>query len=195
LARERMSNWEKLLSLLRPRSGIARWALLLLSALAVFLLAASTVTVLADSRHRGEMFPNTTVLGVDVTGMSREEAVERVREEVVAPLMTPLTLSFRGRKWVIDPQELNLHVDVEALVDLAYRAGWERSVFERALRRAFNRPLDINIGLEYSMDRDLLTRKLNAVAAEIYCEVRNASPCGWWRKPCFPARGWWSRWW
>lgn len=170
-----MSNWKKLLSFLAPRSGIARWALLLLAALGIFLLAASTVTVLADSRHRGEMFPNTVVLGIDVTGMTREEAAARLREEAVAPLMTPLTLSFRGRQWVIDPRELNLHVDAEALVDLAYRTGWERSVFERALRRAFNRPLDINIGLEYSLDRDLLTRKLNAVAAEIYCEVANAS--------------------
>ncbi len=170
-----MSNWKKLLSFLAPKSGVARWAFLLLAALGVFLLAASTVTVLADSRHRGEMFPNTVVLGIDVTGMTREEAVARVKEEAVAPLMTPLTLSFRGRQWVIDPRELNLHVDAEALVDLAYRTGWERSVFERALRRAFNRPLDINIGLEYSLDRDLLTRKLNAVAAEIYCEVVNAS--------------------
>lgn len=170
-----MSNWKKLLSFLAPKSGVARWAFLLLAALGVFLLAASTVTVLADSRHRGEMFPNTVVLGIDVTGMTREEAVARVKEEAVAPLMTPLTLSFRGRQWVIDPRELNLHVDAEALVDLAYRTGWERSVFERALRRAFNRPLDINIGLEYSLDRDLLTRKLNAVAAEIYCEVANAS--------------------
>ncbi|WP_287154236.1 L,D-transpeptidase/peptidoglycan binding protein [Candidatus Solincola tengchongensis] len=175
MSRQRMSNWKKLLSFLAPKSGVARWAFLLLAALGVFLLAASTVTVLADSRHRGEMFPNTVVLGIDVTGMTREEAVARVKEEAVAPLMTPLTLSFRGRQWVIDPRELNLHVDAEALVDLAYRTGWERSVFERALRRAFNRPLDINIGLEYSLDRDLLTRKLNAVAAEIYCEVVNAS--------------------
>jgi len=170
-----MSDWEKLLSFLRPRSGVARWALLVLLVIGLFLLAASTVSVLADSRHQGEMFPNTVVLGVDVTGMTREEASARIREEAVSPLMTPLTLSFRGRKWVIDPQELNLHVDVEALVDMAYRAGWERSVFERALRRAFNRPLDINIGLEYSLDRDLLSRKLNAIAAEIYCEVANAS--------------------
>ncbi|MGQ9474575.1 MAG: L,D-transpeptidase family protein [Actinomycetota bacterium] len=175
LARERMSNWKKALSLLRPKSGLARWTLVALGALLFFLLAASTMTVLADSRHRGEMFPNTVVLGVDVTGMSREEAVERVREEAVTPLMTPLIIRFRGREWVIEPQELNLHVDVEALVDMAYREGWERSVFERALRRAFNRPLDINIGLEYSLDRDLLAKKLNAIAAEIYCEVRNAS--------------------
>lgn len=170
-----MSNWEKFLSFLRPRSGVARWALLVLLVIGLFLLAASTVSVLADSRHKGEMFPNTVVLGVDVTGMTREEASARIRDEAVSPLMTPLTLSFRGRKWVIDPQELNLHVDVEALVDMAYRAGWERSIFERALRRAFNRPLDINIGLEYSLDRDLLSGKLNAIAAEIYCEVANAS--------------------
>lgn len=175
MTRKNMSNWKKLLSFLKSRSGVSRWVLPVLGALFLFLLAASSVTVLADSRHRGEMFPNTTVLGVDVTGMRREGAVNRIREEAVAPLMTPLTVSFRGREWVINPTELNLNVDVEALVDMAYRAGWERSVFERALRRAFNRPLDINVGLEYSLDRDILAKKLNAIAAQIDCEVVNAS--------------------
>lgn len=171
----RMSNWKKLVSFLKPRSGIVRWLLFVLVAVAAFLALASAVSVYADSRHRGEMFPRTVVLGVDVTGMTKDEAVKTVREEVVDPLMTPLTVRFRDWEWAINPSEIGLDVDVESLMDMAYRQGWERPALERAFRRAFNRPLSIEIGLEYSLNKDLLLKKLNGIAATIDREVVNAS--------------------
>jgi hypothetical protein len=89
--------------------------------------------------------------------------------------MTPLTLEFRGRQWVLDPRELQLNVDVGELVDRAYRSGWDGSIVERLWRRAFNRPKNINVGLEYSVSKDIITQKLNAIAAEIDREVKDAS--------------------
>ncbi len=175
MPRKKMSNWKKTVSFLRPRNGVVRWVLFILFSIAAFLVVASAVSVYADSRHRGEMFPRTVVLGVDVTGMTREEAVQTVREQVVAPLMMPLTVRFREWEWVIDPGAMGLDVDVEGLVEMAYRQGWERSVFERALRRALNRPLSIEIGLEYTLNKDLLIKELNGIAAAIDREVVNAS--------------------
>ncbi len=175
MARRRLSNWEKLKSFVLPRNGLARWALVVLGCALALMLISSSLLVYADARHRGEMFPNTVILGVDVTGMTREEAVEAVTEQAVRPLMLPLTLQFRGEQWVLDPAELGLEVDVESLVQQAYDEGWNRSVFERAFRRAFNRPGDINIGLECYMDAHALKEKLSAVAADIDQEVRNAS--------------------
>ncbi|MBC7231015.1 MAG: L,D-transpeptidase/peptidoglycan binding protein [Actinobacteria bacterium] len=175
MARRRLSNWEKLKSFVLPRNGLARWALVVLGCALALMLISSSLLVYADARHRGEMFPNTVILGVDVTGMTREEAVEAVTEQAVRPLMLPITLQFRGEQWVLDPAELGLELDVESLVQQAYDEGWNRSVFERAFRRAFNRPGDINIGLECYMDGQVLKEKLSAVAAEIDQEVRNAS--------------------
>ena len=175
MARKKLSNWDKLVSLLKPRSGMVRWALIVLGGMLAFFLIASSVMVYADSRHRGEMFPNTVVLGVDITGMTREEAQEAVRTQAVESLMMPLTLEFRGQRWVLDPAELGVDIEVETLIDQAYDQGWEKSVFERVFRRAFNRPLEIDIKLESYMDRDLVIQKLNAIAAEIAQEVRDAS--------------------
>lgn len=170
-----MSNWQKLLSMLKPKSGVVRWALILSGLVLVFLMLASSVLVYADSRHRGQMFPNTVVLGVDITGMTKEEAVEVVNERAVKPLMMPLTVEYDGMQWVIEPSELGLNVDVEALVEEAYRWGWDGSIMERLYRRALNKPMDISIGLEYSIDEEALKQKLNAIAAEIDREVVNAS--------------------
>ncbi len=174
MARKKLSNWEKIKSLLRPRSGLVRWAAVIAAVVAVFFLLASSLLLYADSRHRGEMFPNTTVLGVDITGMDREEATEAVSELAVKPLMMPFTLSFRGAEWTLDPSEMGLQVDVEGLVEQAYSEGWNNSVFERVFRRAFSRPKNIDIGLECFMSSEVVTQRLDAIAADISQEVRNA---------------------
>ena len=175
MPRQKLSNWAKVKSLVKPRSGMVRWALIVLGIVLAFFILASSVLVYADSRHRGEMFPNTTVLGVDITGMTREEAIGAVTEQAVKPLMMPFTIQFRGKQWSMDPAELGMQIDVEALVDQAYSTGWEGSVFERAFRRAFDKPKNINIGLECFMNNDAVVQKLNAMAAEIDQEVRDAS--------------------
>jgi L,D-transpeptidase catalytic domain/Putative peptidoglycan binding domain len=174
MPRKKMSNWDKIVSFFKPRSGMMRWAMIIGGCVLVFMVLASSVLAYADSRHRGEMFPNTVVLGVDITGMTREDAIELVREQAVKPLMTPITLEFQGSKWVFNPNELGLSVDVEALIDQAYSSGWDNSVFERVWRRAFNQPKNIDIGLEYSLSRDAVMQKLNGIAAEINCDVENA---------------------
>ncbi len=174
MARRRLSNWDKLRSFLRPRSGVVRWALMLLWAVLAFLILASSVMVYADSRHRGEMFPNTTVLGVEITGMTKEEAVALVTERAIEPMMMPFTLEFRGRQWTLDPAELGLQVDVNALIEQAYNEGWTGSVFERAYRRAFDLPKNVDIGLECYMNNEAVMQRLDAIAAEINQEVINA---------------------
>jgi len=161
--------------MLLPRSGLVRWALIVMGFVVAFFILASSVIVYADSRHRGEMFPNTTVLGVDITGMTREEAAEAITEQAVKPLMMPFILTFRGVQWSLNPAELGLQVDVEALVEQAYDEGWGNSVFERAFRRAFDLPRNIEIGLECFMNNEAVMQRLDAIAAEINQEVRNAS--------------------
>lgn len=175
MARKKLSNWGKFKSILMPRSGLVRWALMVLGIVLGFFILASSVLVYADSRHRGEMFPNTRVLGVDITGMTREEATEAVAVQAVEPLMMPFNLEFRGKRWTLVPAELGLQIDVEALVEQAYNEGWGGSAFDRAYRRAFDQPKNIDIGLGCFMDNDAVTQLLDAIAAEINQEVREAS--------------------
>ncbi len=171
----RLSNWDKLKSLLRPKSKLKKVILIVIIVLVSLLIVTSSVLAFADSTHRGEMFPNTTVLGVDVSGMEKEAAKQMVSEEAVTPLMQPVTVVFKDKAWTINPAELGLEVDVGSMVEEAYSAGWDRSVFERAWRRTFNQPLDIQIGLAYSMDDDILSGKITEIAGEVNQSPSSAS--------------------
>ncbi len=171
----KLSNWEKVKSMLWPRTKARRVAFIALAALVALIIIASSLMVYADSTHRGQMFPNTVVLGVDVSGIDKEVAKLRVAEEAVAPLMQPITLVFKERSWTVDPAALGLEVDVDGLVEMAYRDAWGRSSLERAWRRVFNRPLDIRVGLSYSMEPEALRARLEEIAGEVRQQPRSAA--------------------
>lgn len=171
----KLSNWEKAKSFLWPQGRVKKIVFVSLAAFISLLIITSSVLAYADSSHRGEMFPNTAVLGVDVSGMEKEAARQIVQEQAVAPLMQPVTLVFKDKSWTINPAELGLQVDVDAMLQEAYDTGWNRSIFERAWRRAFNQPLNIVIGLAYSMDQEILKGKLQAIAKEVNQEPKSAS--------------------
>ncbi len=173
--RKSLSNWEKFKSFIVPRNRVRRSFLLVVGIVFILLIITSSVFVYADSSHKGEMFPRTTILGIDVTGLSKEEAVTRVEQEALTALMQPVTLTFRDKSWKIEPKELGLDIDIDAMVEEAYRQGWNRSWLERIYRRIFNKPLDIQIGLSYSVNKDSFTKKIRAIAKEINQEAKSAS--------------------
>lgn len=169
-----MSNWEKLKSLLRPRNDFRRWLLIVAVALGLVLVLAFSVMVYADSAHKGEMFPHTYTLGVDITGMTREQAMQAL-DEALQPMMSPLTLQFKDKQWSLAPADFGFTVDEAGMVEEAYNQGWQRSLLERIYRRMLNKPLNLDIAIKVSYDRDKLRKSLTDIASSINQSVKDAS--------------------
>ncbi len=169
-----MSNWEKLKSLLRPRNSFRRWMLIGALVLGLVLVLAFSVMVYADSTHKGEMFPHTSMLGVDITGMTQEEAMVAL-DEALRPMMTPLTLQYKDKQWSLNPADFGFTVDKTAMVEAAYNQGWQRSLLERIYRRMLNKPLNLDIPIEVGYDRESLRASLTDIASSINQSVKDAS--------------------
>ncbi len=169
-----MSNWEKLKSLLRPRNNFRRWLLMGALILGLVLVLAFTVMVYADSTHKGEMFPHTSMLGADITGMTREEAMQKL-DEALAPMMSPLTLQFKDKQWSLNPADFGFTVDKTGMIEEAYNQGWQRSLLERIWRRMLNKPLNLDIPIKVSYDREKLKESLADIGASINQSVKDAS--------------------
>jgi len=169
-----MSNWKKLKSLLRPRNDFRRWLLIVAVALGLVLVLAFSVMVYADSAHKGEMFPHTYMLGIDITGMTREEATQTL-DEALQPMMSPLTLQFKDKQWSLSPADFGFTVDKTGMVEEAYNQGWQKSLLERIYRRMLNKPLNLEIPIKVSYDRDKLKKSLTDIASAINQSVKDAS--------------------
>lgn len=116
-----------------PRPGTVKYrrarvrraaGLLLVALLAIGAMAYVALVILANDR-----LPRTaTVDGVDVGGMQRLAAVERIEDEVARRLDRPITLTAPGG-WqaAVTPREAGFRLDANGVVNDIPRPGWSPS--------------------------------------------------------------------
>ncbi|MBB2746667.1 UNVERIFIED_ORG: vancomycin resistance protein YoaR [Microbispora rosea subsp. rosea] len=96
-----------------PQSRALRRALIGLAALLLALYLVPAISM------AGKVLPGTTVLGVDIGGQGRTEAVATLRERLYAQARTPMIVRQGARRLTVDPQQAGLMLDAEATVRAA----------------------------------------------------------------------------
>jgi vancomycin resistance protein YoaR len=127
--------------------------------LAVLLLALGTLWFV----QRDAVLPNTSVAGVDVSGMSPDEVRDRLADTVEARETDPVSFAFEGEEHVLVPREAGFTIDVEATVDAAMgrgRSGLPGDIVTRL--RAFRQPAELEL-VEVT-DRDVITAWVDELA-------------------------------
>jgi len=99
------------------------------------------------------ILPGVTVAGIDVGGMTRDEAVRAVAEEADLSLSSELVVRAAGETWTTTPAALGMRADVEGAVDRALALGDSMSFLSRVYHRVTDRPIDRSIDLGYAYDR------------------------------------------
>lgn len=83
--------------------------------LLLFLLSAFAV----DKSRADTVGKGVTVAGVDVSGLSRQEAKNKLAEEVQSPLSKPLKVSYDGEVRKLTPRTSGVKVDLDGMLDEA----------------------------------------------------------------------------
>ncbi len=79
----------------------------------------------------GAIYSGVRLGGVDVGGLSRAEALQRLRAAALAPANGHLTLLAAGQEWDVAPARLGAGLDVPASVAAAYRLGRTGGIVQR----------------------------------------------------------------
>ena len=66
---------------------------------------------------RGEAAPNVTVAGVDVGGLDREAAEEKVARELASRLAAPVQVTIGDEQVAVTPTALGIGLDIDRMVD------------------------------------------------------------------------------
>jgi vancomycin resistance protein YoaR len=148
-----------------------RWRTALLALLGVLAAALVGVGTLVAVRH-GEALPGTTVAGVDVGGLGREDIRTRLQDAVDTRTTGTLDLVHEELRFSVDRSELAVSVDVDATADRAVQAGRENGL-DRVLGPVLGRgePVD----LRSSVEQGPLRERVEQIAAEV---DRDPSPGG-----------------
>jgi hypothetical protein len=160
-----------------PRAARRRWPLIVGLVAGVLVLALGGVayaTYRYEQANADRLLTGITVGGVDVSGMTRAEALAAVRVRARADLDREIVVLVEGERFTTTARELGRRAwvgrAVDQAIDASARVGW----VERAWRRLRDEPLDLDIGLSLGGDRRV-EGFVRRTAREMSVDPRNAS--------------------
>lgn len=144
---------------MRQKSFIA------IAALVVLLLVGAVGVSAYDSSKEDQIAEGVTVAGVDLGGMSADEARAAIAEQVAAPLEKPVVVTHGDRRFTLSAKDAGLNADAQAMADEAVAASRTGSVFTRVWREVTGGKEDTAIPPRVTYSK-AATNKLVARVAE-----------------------------
>ncbi len=143
-------------------------------ALTALLLLAVGVYAYDDSQ-KDRIAPGVTIGGVDVGGMSTDDARTAIQEELVAPLQKPVVVSFGPDEYKLSPKRLDHDADVDGMVDEALERSREGGIVERVSRYVRGGELDADVAPRIGYSDRAVDRFVAELAEEINRDPQDAS--------------------
>jgi len=138
-----------------------------LAAAALVLLVTAVGVYAYDSAHNDEIADGVKVGGVDVGGLDREQATQRLQRRLVAPLKQPVEVKLGNQRYPLSAAEAKLRADVDAMVDEAIDASRSWGAPGRVMRELTGGSVDENVAPKISYSAKAVERFVNQVAGSI----------------------------
>ena len=150
-----------------------------LQILLVFVIAIMLVAAVGayawDSSKSDEIADGVTIGGVDVSGMTADEATKVVESELVDPLRKKVTVTYDGVKYQLSPEKLEVDSDVDGMVDKALEESQEGGLPTRVWRYATGGEVDVAISPQVTYSNKAIDEFIAKVAADVNTEPVNAT--------------------
>jgi lipoprotein-anchoring transpeptidase ErfK/SrfK len=145
-------------------------------ALFVALFAACAVAAYAwDESRNDEIAEGVTIGGVDVGGMTEDEALAEVDEALVEPLRQHVVIRYDGVKYQLSPERLEISADVDGMVDQALDESLEGGLPTRVWRYATGGEVDVAISPQVTYSENAIDEFIAKVGAEVNRDPVNAT--------------------
>jgi lipoprotein-anchoring transpeptidase ErfK/SrfK len=143
--------------------------------LIMVMLVAAVGAYAWDSARSDQIAEGVTIGGVDVGGMTEDEALDAVDEALVDPLRRHVTATHDGVKYRISPEKLEVRSDVDGMVERALAESREGGLPSRVWRYATGGEVDVAISPQISYSGEALSEFIATVAGEVNQPAVDAS--------------------
>jgi lipoprotein-anchoring transpeptidase ErfK/SrfK len=141
----------------------------------VLLLMGAGAAYAWDSAKKDEIAEGVTIGGVDVSGMTAEEASAVVEADLVDPLDKPVTVTYEKEHFTLEADELDVRADVDGMVQAALDASQEGGLPTRVLRYATGGEVDEAIQPEVAYSQGTLDDFIKGVEKNVNQPAVDAS--------------------
>jgi hypothetical protein len=147
---------------------IAMTRIALITVALLVALAGGSVGALAwaDGSASGKLPAGARVGGVDVGGLTQEDAIQHAQLRVRALIARPAYVQLGGTRYTITPAQAGVRVDVATAVKRAYVEGRQGSFISRGWRKLTGAKLHQNVAVKAVADRLAVRRFVEHIAGE-----------------------------
>lgn len=144
-------------------------------------VAAGVVVVLVlgafafDASQNDKIANGVTVGGVDVSGLTREQANSKLAAEITDVVQQPIVVIFRGQRRTLKPEKSKVGVDVPALVDAAVEQSNSGFFIVNAGRSIVGSDRGIAIPAEITYSRPAVRKFVRSVGKSFNQQAKDAS--------------------
>jgi vancomycin resistance protein YoaR len=152
----------------RRRGGaLLEWAIVALAAAAVTAVVAALAILLVERELSRRIYPNISVRGVSIGGLTLPEARLAVERAYGEFLYSPVELRYGDRIWRPSPEELGITLRVDEALAQAFALGREDTRVRNVRRAAavYRQGYDLPVSLQ--IDQPTMQRYLLGVAAQV----------------------------
>ncbi len=143
-------------------------------ALVVVLGAGAGAVYLYDRSNEDTIAAGVTVAGVEVGGLSADDARGRVRRQVAAPLREPIVVRRGGKRFKLSAQDARIRADVGGMVAEALRRSRRGSMLSRAARDISGGEEDIRVASRVSYSKRAARKLVKRVSKRVSRPARDA---------------------
>jgi len=153
---------------------MGRKSLIVVSAVLLLLLGGAVGVYAYDASKDGEIADGVRIAGVDVSGLTEEEARRQVRSGVVKPLAKRVTVTSDGTRYVLTPEKLDVGADVDGMVGQAIEASREGGLPTRVWRYISGGEVEASIQPTVSYSKQAVDEFIATIAKDINREPVDA---------------------
>ena len=107
------------------------------------------------------------VAGVPVGGLQHEKARARLGSLLLPRLQQRIRLRYAGRTFVVDPEAMGVHVDVDGMVAVALSESRRGNFFDRFFRDVRSKRLDLQVPLHVRVSDSAVERRVAAISRAV----------------------------
>ena len=120
-----------------------------------------------DASAADRLLPGVMIAGVDVSEMTRAEAIREVEAVAQGTLQAELSVRAGDHTWIVTPAALGMTADVEGAVDRGFGFAEDMSFVSRVYHRVAAKPLGESLELTYGYDNAEVQRFVEQAREEV----------------------------
>jgi lipoprotein-anchoring transpeptidase ErfK/SrfK len=140
---------------------------LIAAVLGVLLLAGAGAVYAYDQSRADQIGEGVRIGGVDVSGLSPEQARAKLRRAVLDPLSEPVVVRALGKRYRLTPEQAAVTVDVDGSVEAALDRSRDGNMLVRTWRGIRGESLDAEVELDIDYSKRAIARLVERVQKQV----------------------------